>query len=550
MARRASYGVTVLLALFSVVVASCSSGPPKAAPSTPAAPGAPSSPAAAPKKGGTLVNIRNAPPLGFDPHFTLTWSSITYASPVFSQLIRVDPTKSYPVDSSNLVGDLAERWEMSADGKTMTFFLRKGVKFHNGTPFTSKDVKYSILRMADPKICFFAGDFADLASVDTPDDFTVKVNWKVPSAGRLGTLAMGYSVILSADYHATKDRKKEEFAMGTGPFKLAGFTSGQEYRYERNKDYFIPDRPYLDGLVVKVVTTDALLPAMISGQGDTCSWVKGCVSSAENAKQLQTQAPKLVMGPTRVPRPLGRAVYFNTSVAGPTQNADVRKALALVVDPDAVVARYGGADWAARSGYLLPGMSLDIAEVNRLIGWDKPLAARVTEAKALMAKAGFADGFKAKALVRNNQEYIEAMTLVTEAWKKNLNVDVALDTAETATEVDRRSRFDYQILWYFPTMKAGIHPSEISGQFSCKAPENWARYCNAEVDALLAKLGGLAGAEAKTVAQQAERILLRDVPAIPLLFPIDVAVAKPEVKGNTTQAWLTNEDYVNVWLDR
>lgn len=544
------------LALVGLIAAGCRSGGEKPAAPTGATTAAQGSgqaqvPAAAgPKRGGSLINIRSAPPLGFDPHFTLTWSSITYASPVFSQLIRVDPTKGYPVNSTNLVGDLAERWEISPDGKTMTFFLRKGVKWHNGTPFTSKDVKYSIQRMADPKISFIAGDFIDIASIDTPDEFTVKVNWKTASGGRIASFAMGYSVILSADYHPGKDRKKEEFAMGTGPFKLTKFTSGKEYTYERNADYFIKDRPYLDSLIVRVVSTDALLPAMISGQGDSCSWVKGCVSNDENAKQLRQQAPKLALGSTRVPRPLGRAVYFNTSVSGPTQNPDVRRAMALVLDPDAVVARYGGPDWAARSGYFLPGMALEIAEVNKLIGWDKPLADRVTEAKALMAKAGLANGFKAKALVRNTQEYIESMTLITEAWKKNLNIEVALDTAETATEVDRRSRFDYQILWYFPTMKAGIHPSELGSQFTCKAPENWARYCSSEVDGLFAKLAGTGGAEAKALAQQTERLILKDMPAIPLLFPIDITVSKPEVKGNVAQPWLTNEDYSNVWLDR
>ena len=63
-------------------------------------------------------------------------------------------------------------------------------------------------------------------------------------------------------------------------------------------------------------------------------------------------------------------------------------------------------------------------------------------------------------------------------------------------------------------------------------------------------MAGVGGAEAKTLAQQAERQILKDLPAIPLLYPIDVTVAKPEVKGNVAQPWLSNEDYINVWLDR
>jgi peptide/nickel transport system substrate-binding protein len=378
----------------------------------------------------------------------------------------------------------------------------------------------------------------------------VKVYWKVPSAARLLTFAMGYSVILSADYHPTVDRKTEAFAMGTGPFKLVSSVPGQEYRYERNPDYYQPGLPYLDGLTVRVVATDAMIPAMISGQGDTCHWVKGCTSNPQEAQQLKQQAPTLKLG-SPVARPLGRAVYFNMSTPGPLQSVDVRRALAMTVDVDAVVSRYGGQEWAVRSGFFLPGMGLDVSEVNKLLGWDKPRADRVAEAKALLAKAGYANGFKSTALVRNLQEYIEAMTLITDNWKRDLNVDVTLDTPETAVEVERRSRFDYQVLWYFPTMKAGIHPMELGSQFICNAPENWAKYCNAELDATFAKMAGvLSGPDLKALTRQAETTLLNDVPAVPLLYPVDVTVGKPDVMGIAAQPWLTNEDYSTVWLNR
>jgi peptide/nickel transport system substrate-binding protein len=505
------------------------------------------------KRGGTLVNIRNLRPTSFDPYFTLTWSSITYSSPVFSQLMRINPVKSAPVTGDDLVPDLAEKWEVSADGKVMTFYLRKGVKWHNGAPFTAKDVKFSIERMADPKITFFAGDLADLDRVETVDDSTVKVYWKVPSASRLLTFAMGYSVILNAEYAPTVDRKTEAFAMGTGPFKLVSSTPGQEYRYERNPDYYLNGLPYLDGLTIKVVGTDALLPTMISGQGDNCSWVKGCISNPQDAQQVRQQAPTLKLGVPNPPvaRPLGRAVYFNTSIPGPMQSVDVRRALAEAIDIESIVARYGGPEWSVRSGFFLPGMGLDVPEVNKAIGWDKPKDQRIADAKALLAKAGFANGFQAKALVRNQQEYVEAMTLITDGWRRDLGVDVSLDTPETAVEVEQRARYDYQILWYFPTMKAGVHPSELASQFICNAPENWARYCNKDVDASFAQIAGLlSGPQLKDLTRKVETTLLADMPAVPLLYPVDITVSKPDVQGLTIQPWLTNEDYLTVWLDR
>ena len=506
--------------------------------------------AAQPKRGGRVSVLKPGAPLGFDPHFALNWQYLTYASPVFSQLVRIDPTKSFPTDPSQIVPDLAEKWEFSPDGKTMVFSLRKGVKWHDGSAFTAKDVKWSIERMADPKTTFFSGDLIGLDKVETPDDFTVRVNWKQPSAGRLGTFASGYSTILSQEYHSKKDRKKEEFAMGTGPFKLTSFTSGREYKYDRNPDYYIPNRPYLDGIDAKITSVEALLPAMISGQGDINYWMRGGVSTEENAKQIRSQAPKLkIWEENKTPRPLGRGVYFNSQVQGPWQNPDVRKALALGVDPLGVLASQGEG-WGIRHGWFMPGMALDIKEVDKLVGWDKPMAERLKEAKALLEKAGFKDGFKSRGLVRSSAEYLGYTQLIIADWKKNLNVDIALDVVDTATEVDRRQRHDYGILFFLSALRTGIHPVELASQFVSGAVENWSGIGDPAVDALFAKMGGLAsGPELKAVASEANTLLLKSLGGIPFYFNVDMSLSKPEIKGLTGQVWLSNEDLVNVWRD-
>lgn len=540
-----------------LLLAGCSSAQPAATgTTTPGATSAAPGQGAAgptPKRGGTLINLKAGGPNGFDPYLTLNWQSSLYSMPVFSKLVRIDPLKGNPVTAADIVPDLAERWEFSKDGKEMTFYLRKGVKWHNGTPFTAKDVKYSVERMADPKLSFFAGDLADMASVQVIDDLTVKVMWKVPANAKIGVFASGFSVILSADYHPTKDRKKEDFAMGTGPFKLTSFMSQAEYKYERNPDYYIKDRPYLDGLIFRVVTSQAQLPAMISGQGDMCHEVRACISAPEQEETLRQKAPQLkIWMDQKVPRPLGRAVYFNLEAQGPWQNVDVRRALALVIDRDSSVGVFG-------KNYAVPltwtqGMGYDIASADKLIGWDKPLAARITEAKALMAKAGYANGFKATGMARAGEGsggYLDHLVLVAEAWKKHLGVDIKIDAPEVATEVEKRSRFDYQILLYVPTMRTVIHPSEMAGQFVCGAPENWARYCNKELDAIFSKMAGLAdGKELTDLAKQAEAILLKDLPGIPLFQQIDVPVTKADVMGIVGQPYTSNEDYLTIWLNR
>lgn len=530
--------------------------------SKPAATTAPGAPGAAPakaaeqvaKRGGTLIALHSGPPLGFDPYQVLNWQYVNYAVPTMSQLVRLDPTKSYPLTAADIKSDLAERWEIAPDGKSMTFLLRKGVKFHNGTPFTSKDAKFSIERMADPKTTYFAGEFAGVSGVETPDEFTVRVNWKDPSTAKMASFASGYSVILSADYHANKDRKKEEFAMGTGPFRLASFTSQKEYRYERNKEYYLPDRPYLDGLVFNVVATDAVLPAMISGQADATGGALGAVATPQEADTVTKQAPKTLKLWTdqRTPNPLGRAAYFNVKSAGPWQSPDVRKAMALVLDRQGMAEAQGAKEgWAAKQEWFLPGMALDNKEAEALVGWDKPIEERVKQAKALLSTAGQPNGFKMKALLRNQAEYLDFSTLAQESWKKHLSIDVAMDLVEVAVETQRKARFEYDMLFFYGVFRMGIHPSELSSQFLSGSPENWARMENKELDAVFSKINGtLSGGELTTLAKQANTMMLKDMAAIPLYRGSYVRLTKPDVAGVTSHIWLTNKDYANLWMNR
>lgn len=141
------------------------------------------------------------------------------------------------------------------------------------------------------------------------------------------------------------------------------------------------------------------------------------------------------------------------------------------------------------------------------------------------------------------------MTLIVEGWKNDLGVDVALNTPETAVEVQQRSQFNYDIVWYFPTMRVGIHPAELASQFTTDTPENWARYSNKDVDDLFSQLAGtLDKNKIGTLAKQVETQLWTDMPCVPLLYPVDVTITKPRVRGIAAQPWLTNEDYSTVWV--
>ena len=519
---------------------------------TAVATGTPAAPAAGePRRGGTITSLKSREPLSFDPYLTLTWASILYASPVFSQLVRVNRYASYPLTPDDLIPDLAESWEFNGDGSEMTFHLREGVKWHNGTPFTSADAKYSIERMAAPDVSYFAGDFVALEKVETPDDHTAVVTWKGPSAGRLAAFGTGYSVVLSEAFHPDKDRKLEEFAMGTGPFILADYNTGQDYTYERNPDYYEEGLPYIDKLVQQVVSTQAALPALMSGQGDYTTFTGYGLSNAETAATVESGGKDLVVWKDlRNPLPLGRGVHFNVESPGPWQSVDVRRALGLVVDQDAIpVSR--GLDWTTPSDWFLPGMGLEHDEVRSLMGWDQPMDARVTEAKALMARAGFADGFSAQALVRSSiSDYVDSLTLSTESWRTHLGVDVTLDAQDTALETQRRGRHDYQMVFYISSMRTGMHPVELGSQFVTGAPESWSGLSMPELDKTFDEMAAtLDTGELVELTKKAQTILFTEMPGIPSHFNWGFPLTSARMKGVAGQPWLTNEDLSGVWVE-
>ena len=544
------------LGLAGAALVGCSSGSSPAGGTPTQAPAGTGTAAAAatPKRGGILTGVLAGPPLSFDPYTALAWQYINYASATFSQLVRLDSTKSYPLNGSNIGPDLAEKWEFSKDATELVFSLRKGVKFHNGTPFTAKDVKFSIERMADPKICYFSGDFADLAGVEAVDDFTVKLKWKIPSAARLASLASGYSVIYSAEHASKADRKTEAFAMGTGPFKLTSFKSQQEYTYERNADYWFQGRPYLDGMKFQTVSVDASIPSVVSGQADfvASGGNDGYISDPENEVIYKKAGNAIkIWYDLRTPNPFNRSWFFNMKRQGPWQNPDVRRAMALVIDRTAVSGAYGSADWTKPSGPFLTGMALDMAEADKVVGWDKPIDARVTEAKALLARAGYANGFKTTAVVRNSAVYSNSALLAQEAFKKHIGIDVAFETVEVAVETQRKARGDFDNLSFYKVFRSGIHPVELSGQYVTGGTENWEQGADKELDAIFVKMAGLlSGPELNALSKQANTRILQNMFSIPMVRESNVPVTRSTVKGVTGHIWLTNGDHSTWWFDK
>jgi peptide/nickel transport system substrate-binding protein len=205
-----------------------------------------------PKYGGTLRYGVLSPPVHFDVHQSGTISNMAPQGPMYDNLIRRDPR-----DGHTIIPDLAYRWEISPDGKTYTFFLRQGVKFHDGADFTAEDVKTTYVRIIWPPKGVSVPRtplFSAVSEIDIRDPYTIefKLSEPRPKSFMLGAFASGWNVIVRKKTLEDNDynlRNVPDYP-GTGPFRHVSRNDKEVWILEKNPQYWNKGLPYLDRLEV------------------------------------------------------------------------------------------------------------------------------------------------------------------------------------------------------------------------------------------------------------------------------------------------------------
>src|SRR5437899_1181909 len=226
----------------------------------------PSAMAQAPRHGGELVFVVGSEMPSYDGHREETFGLMHPAGPHYSTLLRVDPADS---TGTRIIGDLAESWTVSKDGLTYTFKIRRGVKFHDGSLLTARDIKATydhIINPAPGGASPRKGQYAVVEAVEAADDQTLHFRLKHPSAGLLSSLASPWNFVYKAEILAKDPRWYEKNIMGTGPFTFVEHVKGSHWVGKKFADYWDKGKPYLDSYRAIFIPNTAARIAAVRGE--------------------------------------------------------------------------------------------------------------------------------------------------------------------------------------------------------------------------------------------------------------------------------------------
>ena len=438
---------------------------------------------------------------------------------------------TFPEESTQIVPGLAESWTISKDGLTYTFKLRKGVKFHDGTPFNAEAVKFSIERQFNPehpanklgKYPFANFFFGNVKAVEAMDDSTVRFVLKEPRASFLAVLTSGAASIVSptavrkwgADYPLNP--------VGTGPFRYVSWQRGQQVVLEKNPDYW-KGAVKLDRVVYRPIVEDqARLTELMTGAVDLIVGVP-----PDFVGQLEG-SPKV-----SIARQVGAHVWYLgiNNQKKPFDDKRVRQALNYAVNKDAIVKDVLKGTGAVSKGPVLPNT------------WGADAALKAypydpQKAKQLLAEAGYPNGFSTTLWVPESGSGMQspvAMSTVMQSNLKAVGVNVTLQTMEWGAFL-AKLRSQEQELFALSWMAGTEDPDMVmypllhSSQWTPNGP-NRALYKNTRFDELLTQARLVTDqAERAKLYREAQKILVDDAPWIFVDHEVQISASSKRVQG-------------------
>ncbi|MFK3665966.1 ABC transporter substrate-binding protein [Ochrobactrum teleogrylli] len=437
------------------------------------------------KQGGSMIVTYKDDVSTLDPAIGYDWQNWSMIKSLFDGLMDYEP------GTTNLRKEIAEDYTISDDGKTFTFKLRKGVKFHNGRELTADDVKYSIERVVNPKTQspgagFFgsivgfedasAGKAETLSGITVVDPYTIKFELSRPDATFLHVLALNFAHVVPKEEVEKYGADFGKHPVGSGAFKMTEWTLGQRIVFERFKDYYNPSLPKLDQITFEVgqepvVALLRLQNGEVDIPGDGIPPAKFIeVTKDPKFKDLIIQGGQLHTG----------YVTMNVKIK-PFDNVKVRQAVNMAINKDRIVRIINGR--AVPANQPLPPSMPGYAKDYKGYPYDPE------KAKALLAEAGVGDGFETELFVANT----DPQPRIAQAIQQDLaaiGIKASIKSLAQANVIAAGGEPEgAPMIWSggmgwiadFPD------PSNFYGPIlgcsgAVQGGWNWSWYCNAELD--------------------------------------------------------------------
>ena len=437
-------------------------------------------------------------PSGFDPATLFRIETENIAFNIYSGLT------SYDSKTSKIIPDLAEKWELSPDGKTYVFKLQKGVKWQKGYgELTSQDVKYSYERILDPATASpYRAEFNNLATIETPDPLTVNLGLRAPDGNFLHQVA---------NYHQGQVVKKEAVEkagdqykwqpVGTGPFALESFTPGSRIVLARHDGYF-KGPATLERIEFPIIKDDET--ASIALQNKEVDLAMR-ISVQETLKRLEADSRfKLNSAAGGI-----SLTIFNPQFK-PFEDVRVRRAFAHTIDRPAIIKATTPLTTKVWTSYLNDWMDVYTSEVPKY-------EFNVEKAKQLLTEAGYPNGITVKQLLTSSAGVSEANQL-EQSYLAKAGIKVEYELVDTPTFNQRRNTGSFEL---GGRLLPAMNPDTIL--FSYLHPDNLppkglngARYNNPEVTSKLeAARGEQDAAKRKQLYAEVQKLVLTDLPYMP-----------------------------------
>lgn len=516
----------------------------------PVAPRPSARPDEAVRRGGELVFLVPAEPPSYDAHREETFGLLHPAAPHYNTLLRVDP---YDPTGTRIVGDLARSWTVSPDARTYTFTLQAGVRFHDGSELTSRDVKATYGKIMSPPPGVSSarqGQYAGIEAIEATEPSKIVFRLRGPSAAFLSSLASPWNWIYKADILARDPRWYEKNVMGTGPFVFVEHVRGSHWVAKKNPNYWDRGKPYLDGYRAMFIRDSAGQVAAIRGERAHIQF-RG-FSPADRDGIVQALGPRATVQES--PWNCAVLVAINHE-RKPFDDARVRRALTLALDRHAASRALSRiAILKEVAGVQVPGtpFATPPAELQRLAGYSQDITRSRAEARRLLREAGVPDGF---AIVYKNRgipmPYEPVGVWLLDQWRQ-IGVNARQEVVDSSA--------------YYQMLQAGHF--ELAADFQCgymtepdldlykflsrdRSAGNYSRYTDLVLDQLYERQARATGTEErrKLIREFEKRLLDDEAHYIHTLQWQRIIPHLSRVKGWTiTPSHYLNQQLDTVWL--